>query len=141
MPSKIIFEEENTTYNPLVSIITPVLNGFKYLEACIESVLSQSYPHIEHVFIDGISSDGTLDVLSNYGANYPDRIRFISEPDRGPNDASNRGVRIAKEEIFRLSPSGDMYEPNDIQTVVEFFRVNRGAHFVFGDYNLIKEKR
>ncbi|MBA7613116.1 hypothetical protein ES703_20359 [subsurface metagenome] len=140
MPPKIIFKEEHTTYNPLVSIITPVLNGVKYLAACIESVLSQSYPHIEHVFIDGISSDGTLDVLSNYGANYPDRIRFISEPNRGLNDAANRGVQMAKGEIFGLLPSDDMYEPNAIQTVAEFFRVNRGAYFVFDDYNLINEK-
>ena len=140
MHPKIISEEENTTYNPLVSIITPVLNGAKYLEACIESVLSQSYPHIEHVFIDGISSDGTSDVLSNYRANYPVRIRFISEPDRGSNDAANRGIRIARGGIFGLLPSDDMYEPDAIQTVVKFFRANPDAYFVFGDCNYINEK-
>jgi len=53
--------------NPLVSIITPVLNGVKYLEECIQSVLNQSYPYIEHVIVDGGSTDGTLDILSRRG--------------------------------------------------------------------------
>lgn len=131
---------EDTTYNPLISIITMVLNGVKYLEVCIESVLSQSYPHIEHVFIDGGSTDGTLDVLSSYRARYPDRIRFISEPDRGQDDAARKGQQIAKGEILGALGSDDMYEPEAIQTVVEFFRANPDAYFVFGACNLINEK-
>ena len=90
-----IHEKGDTTYNPLVSIITPVLNGIKYLETCIQSVLSQSYPYIEHIFIDGGSSDGSLDILTNYKAKYPDRIRFISEPDKGACDAWNKGLEMA----------------------------------------------
>ena len=54
--------------NPLVSIITPVLNGVTYLEECIQSVLNQSYPYIEQVFVDGGSTDGTLDMLASYKA-------------------------------------------------------------------------
>ena len=64
---------ENKICNPLVSIITPVLNSDKYLELCIESVLSQSYPYIEHILIDGGSTDGTLDMLSDYSTRYPDK--------------------------------------------------------------------
>jgi len=131
---------EDTTYNPLVSIITPILNGVNYLEPCIESVLTQSYPHIEHVFIDGGSTDGTLDVLVSYSARYPDRVRFISEPDKGRDDAGNKGVKMAKGEIFGALGSDDMLEPGAIQTVVEFFRANPGAYFVFGDCNYIDEK-
>jgi len=129
-----------TTYNPLVSIITAVLNGVKYLEPCIESVLNQSYPHIEHIFIDGGSTDATLDVLSRYSTKYPDRVRFISEPDEGRDEAANKGVQIAKGEIFEFLGSDDMLEPDAIQTVVEFFRSNPDAYFVFGDCNYINEK-
>lgn len=133
-------ENKGTTDNPLVSVITTVLNGVKYLEICIESVLSQSYPYIEHVFVDGGSSDGTLDVLASYKAKYPNRIRFISEPDKGSGDAWNKGLRMAKGDIFGWLGSDDTYEPDAIMTVVDFFRSNPDAYFVYGGCNYINEK-
>ena len=126
--------------NPLVSIITPVLDGIKYLETCIQSVLKQSYPYIEQIFIDGGSTDGTLDMLSNYKAKYPDRIRFVSEPDRGVGEALNRGLKMAKGGIFGWLDSDDTYEADVIYTVVEFFGANPDAYFVFGEGNIINEK-
>jgi len=134
-----INENKGTPSNPLVSIITPVLNGIKYLEICIQSVLNQSYPHIEHIFVDGGSSDGTVDMLASYRAKYPDRIRFISEPDKGMGEAFNKGLRMAKGGILGGLDSDDMSEPDAIQTVVEFFRANPDAYFVFGDCNYINE--
>lgn len=125
--------------NPLVSIITPVLNGVKYLETCIQNVLTQSYPYIEHIFVDGGSTDGTLDILASYKARYPDRIRFVSEPDRGVGEALNKGFRMAKGEIFGWLDSDDVYEPDAIMTAVEFFRSNPGAYYVFGGCNIINE--
>ena len=133
-------EMDNTTYNPLVSIITPILNNVEFLEPCIESVLNQSYPHIEHIFIDGGSTDGTVDMLSRYSTKYPDRVRFISEPDEGRDDAANKGVQIARGEIFGALGSNDTMEPEAIQTAVDFFRSNPDAYFVYGDCNLIDEK-
>ncbi len=133
-------EKKAATYSPLVSIITPVLNGVKYLEACIQSVLNQSYPYIEHIFVDGGSTDGTLEVLANYQVKYPDRIRFISEPDKGSGEAWNKGLRMAKGEILGSLNSDDMYELDAILTVVEFFRSNPDAYFVFGGSNYINEK-
>lgn len=133
-------EKKGITDNPLVSIITPVLNGRKYLEACIESVLTQSYPYIEHFFVDGGSTDGTFDILASYQAKYPDRIRFISEQDKGGGDAWNKGWRMAKGEIFGWLGSDDVSEPDAIQTVVEFFRAKQDAYFVFGDCNIINER-
>ena len=125
---------------PLVSVITPVLNGIKYLEECIQSVLNQGYPCIEHVIVDGGSTDGTLDILSSYQAKYPDRIRFISEPGTGVGEALNDGLRMAKGEIFGWVNADDFYEPDAVQTVVEFFRANPDAYFVFGNCNIINEK-
>lgn len=135
-----IDKEESNRDNPLVSIITPVLNGINYLEACIQSVLSQSYPNIEHIFVDGGSTDGTVDLLVSYRAKYPDRIRFISEPDKGAGEASNKGWEMAKGEIFGWLGSDDMSELDAIQTVVEFFRANPEAYFVFGDCDYINKK-
>jgi len=125
---------------PLVSIITPVLNGIQYLETCITSVLEQSYPYIEHIFIDGGSTDGTLEMLADYQTNYPERIRLISEPGMGVGDAWNEGLRVARGQIFGWLGADDMSEPRAIQTVIEFFRDNTEAYFVFGDCNIIDEK-
>lgn len=133
-------EKKGSINNPLVSIIVPVLNGIKYLEACIQSVLNQSYPCIEHIFVDGGSTDGTLDMLSSYQAKYPDRIRFISEPDEGVGEAWNKGLRMARGEVFGWLGSDDTYELDAIQTVVEFFTANPDAYFVFGDCNFVNEK-
>jgi glycosyltransferase involved in cell wall biosynthesis len=125
---------------PTVSIITPVLNGVKYVEECVRSVLNQTYPNIEHVFVDGGSSDGTLEMLTSYQARYPDRIRFISEPDRSAGEAWNKGLKVAKGEILGWLGSDDVYEPDAVMTVVEFFRANPDASFVFGGCNYINEK-
>lgn len=142
-PSQLVStgERQDTTDKPLVSIITPVLNCSTYLEACIESVLNQSYPYIEHIFIDGGSSDGTLDMLSSYQARYPDRIRFISDPvlNKGAAEAWNKGWEIAKGKILGWLGSDDMSEPGAIETVVEFFKANPHAYFVFGECNFIDE--
>jgi glycosyltransferase involved in cell wall biosynthesis len=128
------------TYNPLVTIITPILNRITYLERCIQSVLNQSYPYIEHIFVDGGSIDDTLNILRSYSARYPDRIRFISEPDKGSGDAWNKGLRMAKGEIFGFLGSDDISEPDAIMKVVGFFRSNPDAHFVFGACNYINER-
>lgn len=126
--------------NPTVSIITPVLNGINFIEKCIQSVLNQSYPNIEHVFVDGGSTDGTVEMLSKYEARYSGRIRFISEPDRGGGDAWNKGVKMVKGEILGALNSDDVYEPSAVQTVVEFFKSNNDAYFVYGGMNYIDEK-
>lgn len=126
--------------NPSVSIITPVLNGIKYLEECVRSVLNQTYPNIEHVFVDGGSSDGTLEMLTSYQSKYPDRISFISEPDRSAGEAWNKGLKMARGEILGWLGSDDIYEPDAIMTVVEFFRANPDAYFVFGGCNYINER-
>lgn len=130
-------KRENITYDPLVSIITAVLNGAKYLEPCIESVLSQSYPNIEHVFIDGGSTDGTVEILSDYSTRYPDRVRFISESDNGPSDAVNKGIMMSKGEILGFLGADDTYEPGAIQAIVDFFRANPDAYLVYGNENRI----
>lgn len=133
-------KRKTTADNPLVSIITPVFNGIKYLEASIQNVLCQSYPYIEHVFVDGGSTDGTLEMLSSYKAKYPDRIRFISEPDKNACDAWNKGWKMARGNILGWLGSDDVYEPDAILTVVKFFRSNPDAYFVFGDYKFINER-
>jgi glycosyltransferase involved in cell wall biosynthesis len=127
---------------PLVSIITPVLNGIKYLRQCVESVLNQNYPYIEHVFIDGGSTDGTLELLKEYQKKYPEKIVVFSDPklNKGAGEAWNVGWKIAKGDIFGWLGADDFYEPGAISTVVKFFQENPDAYFVFGDCNVVNEK-
>lgn len=125
---------------PLVSIITPLLNRVKYLETCVQSVLAQTYPQVEHIFVDGGSTDGTVAMLSRFQAEHPGRIRFISEPDRGAGDAWNKGLQMARGEIFGWIGSDDTYPPDAVQIVVDFFRSHPEACFVYGDLNNIDEK-
>lgn len=125
--------------NPLVSIITPVLNGTRYLEACIQSVLNQGYSNIEQVFVDGGSTDGTLEMLADYQSRYPGRIRFVSERDEGVGEALNRGLKMAKGDIFGWLDSDDLYEPDAIAAVVDFLKKTMDAYFVFGSCDTIDE--
>ena len=71
--------------SPLVSILTPTYNAnnSNYLQICLESILNQSYPHIQHVIADGGSTDGTLEILQHYSNLYPGRMKVISSPDNG----------------------------------------------------------
>ena len=126
--------------NPLVSIITTVRNGVKYLEPCIQSVFNQTYLNIEHIFIDGASTDGTLVILEKYSSMYPGRIRYISEPDKMVGEAWNKGLSMSKGEILGWLGADDTYEPGAVKTVVDFFQDNREAFFVFGECNTINEE-
>jgi glycosyltransferase involved in cell wall biosynthesis len=130
---------EPTDGKPLVSILTPVFNAnaTEYLEQCIQCVLNQTYPNIEHIFADGGSTDGTLEVLEKYHKKYPDRIRYISEPDNGVGSALKNGYKIARGEIIGWIDSDDLYEPYAIETAVDFFTKNPDAYYAYGNCGMI----
>jgi glycosyltransferase involved in cell wall biosynthesis len=102
---------ENSVELPLVSVITVIFNGRVYVEACLQSVLQQDYPNIEHIVMDGGSSDGTLDVLRQYD----DEIAFWkSEPDKGIYDAWNKSLREARGEWICFLGVDDEFLPGAI---------------------------
>ncbi|WP_219995008.1 glycosyltransferase family 2 protein [Thermodesulfovibrio sp. Kuro-1] len=91
---------------PLITVITVVLNGEKYLEQTIQSVINQTYPNVEYIIIDGGSTDGTLDIIKKY-EDYIDY--WVSEKDRGIYDAMNKGVKVALGSWIGFLGSGDFY--------------------------------
>ncbi len=94
---------------PRVSLITVSYNSAATIGATIDSVLSQDYPELEYIVIDGASADGTGDIIRSYG----DRIdRVVIEPDRGIYDAMNKGLRLASGEIIGFINADDFY-PHD----------------------------
>lgn len=134
-------DDQKVSY-PLVSILTPILNGDRknYLDQCIESVLNQSYSHIEHIFVDGGSTDSTLDKLAYYQRLYPKKIKFISEKDKGVGSALKKAYKLSQGKIIGWLDSDDFYELDAIKTAVNFFDANSRASFLYGGCNVIDEK-
>jgi glycosyltransferase involved in cell wall biosynthesis len=111
-----------------ISIITPTFNSEKYLERCIKSIQSQDYNNIEHIIIDGDSTDETRNIIKKYQNN---KTILISEKDDGIWDAMNKGLKIASGDIVGFLNSDDYYYPNAIKTVVKYFN-NNNIDFLFG---------
>lgn len=118
------------TERPLVSIVTVVFNGEKTIRDTIESVLSQTYPSIEFIVVDGASTDATMEVVSEYST----RISLcISEKDEGLYDALNKGVSAATGDIVGVLHSDDFYiDSQVIDKVVKEYR-SHSVDAVFGD--------
>jgi glycosyltransferase involved in cell wall biosynthesis len=122
--------------SPLVTVVTPSLNQGQFIEETIRSIHSQDYPAIEHLVIDGGSTDNTLDILRQN----EDRLSWISESDDGQSDAINKGWRRAQGDILSFINSDDTYLPGGISTAVEFLVDNPEVDIVYGDLLYIDEQ-
>jgi glycosyltransferase involved in cell wall biosynthesis len=100
-----------------ISIITPVYNSEKVIEACIRSVANQTYRNLEHLFVDGCSTDGTLDSIRAYAEKHS-HIRWVSEKDQGIYDAMNKGIDLSSGAwIYFLGADDLLYSPATLQGV------------------------
>jgi glycosyltransferase involved in cell wall biosynthesis len=93
-----------------ISIITVSFNSAKTIRQTIESVLSQDYPDLEYIVVDGASKDGTVDILKEFEG----KIKFISEPDKGIYDALNKGVKMATGDVIGTIGGDDFYPNNHV---------------------------
>ena len=118
-----------------ISVITPSFNQAQYIEQTILSVLGQNYEMLEYIVVDGGSTDGTLDILKRY----ENQLRWISELDEGQADAINKGFRMASGEILGWLNADDLYTPNTLNVVAEYFGKNPEISFVYGDAQAIDE--
>ena len=120
--------KEDTAGSMGFSVITPSLNQGKFIEKNIQSVLAQNYPNVEHIVIDGGSSDETIDVLKRYP-----HLRWISEPDRGQAHALNKGLRMSRGEIIGWLNADDEYLPGTFERVARALDKSGGRWVVMGD--------
>ncbi len=116
---------------PLVSIVTPSLNQGAFIEETILCIKNQNYPNIEHIIVDGGSTDTTLDIIKKYEGTY--NLKWISEPDSGMYEAINKGLRKAQGEILAYLNTDDLYLPWTVSVVVEYLNRHRETQLVYGD--------
>ncbi len=114
------------------SIITVTYNSKTFLTETIPSVLSQDFGDLEYIFIDGGSSDATLDIIRSFAA-ADRRIRWISEADEGISDAFNKGLRMACGDIIGILNSDDTYAAGALAAVAAFFDADPLCDVVHGD--------
>lgn len=113
---------------PKISVITVVYNRVEAIGRTIENTLSQSYPNLEYIVIDGLSTDGTVEVIRAYS----DRIRWISEPDNGIYDAMMKGVRMATGDWVIFRNAGDFFQ--SVHVIENVFREyeDKGEDLIIG---------
>jgi glycosyltransferase involved in cell wall biosynthesis len=121
---------------PGISIITPSFNQASFIDRTIRSVLDQNYPRLEYIVVDGGSQDGTIDILKKY----EHRLKWISEKDEGQADAINKGMTMASGDIIAYLNSDDIYEPDALWRVAEYFAAHPQAIWLTGRCQIIDEK-
>jgi glycosyltransferase involved in cell wall biosynthesis len=119
---------------PLVTIVTPSFNQARFLDETIRSVLTQDYPNIEYIIIDGDSTDGSKETIQKY----TDRLAYWeSIPDKGQTDAINKGFARANGEILAWLNSDDILLPGAVSDAVGELQANPEVGMVYGNATLI----
>ncbi len=123
---------------PLISIVTVTRNARATIRDVLASVESQTYPHIEHLVIDGASADGTRELVEHHGYRV---AAFVSEPDAGIYDAMNKGIRLSTGQAIGFLNADDVYaHPHVIADVVAAMQRD-GVDAVFGDAEFFRADR
>ncbi len=108
------------------TLITVTYNAEETLERTLRSVADQTYPHIEHILIDGASKDNTLKIAQNY----PHLTKVVSEPDRGLYDAMNKGLRLATGDYVCFLNAGDkLHSADTLEKIVDKIQVNSSTEY------------
>jgi glycosyltransferase involved in cell wall biosynthesis len=114
----------------LVSVVTPCLNPGDRLARCLASVASQTYAAVEHVVVDGASTDGTIELLDRSD------VRYVSERDNGQTDAISKGIRLARGELLTWLNADDQLTPRAVEDAVR-----AGGEWTYGDCAVIRGDR
>jgi glycosyltransferase involved in cell wall biosynthesis len=126
---------------PLISIVTPSFNQAAYLRECLHSVATQEAGLVEHLVVDGGSSDDTVSVLQSFdGKPEYAHLQWTSERDRGQSDALNKGFRAASGEIIGWLNSDDRYRAGCFRAALQAFRDHPEVDVIYGDYAWIDER-
>jgi glycosyltransferase involved in cell wall biosynthesis len=122
-------------FNPRLSVVTIVYNNVRDIERTMQSVLGQTYTNIEYIVVDGLSNDGTLDIIHKYDSRIS---KLISEKDNGIYDAMNKGLAAATGDYVMFMNSGDEFY--DAGTVAAVFASANDADIYYGETEMINDK-
>ena len=117
-----------------LSIVTPSFNSVHTIRETLESVARQGYPHVEHIVMDGCSTDGTLEIVKSYP-----RIRWVSEKDEGHYHAMNKGIAVATGEAVGILNADDCYCEGILAKVATAFEQHPEWDALFGDFIFVDE--
>ena len=124
---------------PKFSVITVTYNAEKVLEDTIQSVIAQTYHHVEYIIVDGASKDGTLSIIDRYR---PRILTVVSEPDKGLYDAMNKGIALASGDYLCFLNAGDCFHEDDtLQQMVHTINGNELPDVLYGETAIVDEKR
>lgn len=121
---------------PMISIVIPNFNCAQFLEATIQSVISQNYPELELIMVDGASTDGSVDIIEKYKEHF---AHVVIEPDKGQGDALNKGFKLSSGEIMGWINSDDILLPGALAAVANVFDQHLNVGWITGDIHLIDE--
>ena len=126
------FENKPNLYDhlgPKITIITVIKNKADYIEETILSIKNQNYKNIEHIIIDGVSTDGSIEIIKKY----IDNIDYIvSEPDYGNYDAINKGISLSTGDLIGVVNADDILLPDATKILVDYYKQFPEADFFFG---------
>ena len=120
-----------------ISLITVTYNSEKYLSQCIESVQMQDYGDLEHIIVDGNSTDNTVSIIKKYEAGI---AKWVSEPDNGMYDAINKGIAIATGEVIGLLNSDDILVSADVISCIAQTFKEQNTDSVYGDLEYVDKE-
>ncbi|WP_374948778.1 glycosyltransferase family 2 protein [Mucilaginibacter sp.] len=117
-----------------ISVITVCFNARATITACVESVIAQTHPNIEYIIVDGVSTDGTLDIINSFGNKV---TKLISEPDRGIYDAINKGLAIATGDVIGTLNADDRYADFYVLSKVAGAFTEPATDILYGDLDYV----
>lgn len=121
----------------MLSVITVVRNAEKTLERTLQSVQEQTYPGLEHLIVDGASSDWTVELIRKYAR---ERVKWVSEPDRGLYDAMNKGIDMASGDYLCFLNAGDtFYRPGTVEEMMRSFDSERPPDILYGETAIVDD--
>lgn len=126
-----------------ISVITPTYNSASTIAKNVNSVIRQDYENFEHIFIDNLSTDKTLDIITEIYSESGNinKIQIVSERDKGISDAFNKGLKLATGEITVILNSDDEFIPPNLFTdIINCFSENPQTSFIHGDILFVDEK-
>jgi glycosyltransferase involved in cell wall biosynthesis len=121
---------------PKITIVTPSFNQGQFIEETIDSILSQGYPNLEYIIMDGGSTDQSVDVIKKYAHHL---AYWVSEPDKGQGDAIHRGILHSTGELCNWINSDDVLAENGLKAIAETYLKNPQVDFIHGKNGIIDE--